>query len=47
MYITIDERDQRPLYQQIVDEIKGLIARGELAEGLLFHRCARSRRTWV
>ena len=33
MYITIDERDQRPLYQQIVDEIKGLIARGELAEG--------------
>ena len=33
MYITIDERDQRPIYQQIVDEIKGLIARGELAEG--------------
>jgi DNA-binding transcriptional regulator YhcF (GntR family) len=33
MYITIDERDQRPLYQQIVDEIKGLIARGELKEG--------------
>ena len=33
MYITIDERDQRPLYQQIVDEIKALIARGELLEG--------------
>ena len=33
MYITIDERDERPLYQQIVDEIKGLIARGELGEG--------------
>jgi len=33
MYITIDERDQRPLYQQIVDEIKALIARGELPEG--------------
>jgi GntR family transcriptional regulator len=33
MYITIDERDSRPLYQQIVDEIKSLIARGELLEG--------------
>ena len=33
MYITIDERDSRPLYQQLVDEIKNLIARGELAEG--------------
>lgn len=33
MYITIDERDKRPIYQQIVDEIKGLIARRELAEG--------------
>jgi GntR family transcriptional regulator len=33
MYITIDERDGRPLYQQIVDEIKGLIAKGELREG--------------
>ena len=32
MYITIDERDKRPIYQQVVDEIKGLIARGELAE---------------
>jgi GntR family transcriptional regulator len=33
MYITIDERDKRPLYQQVVDEIKSLIAGGELAEG--------------
>lgn len=33
MYITIDESDQRPIYQQIVDEIKAIIAAGELAEG--------------
>ena len=33
MYITVDERDSRPLYQQVVDEIKGLIAAGELPEG--------------
>ncbi len=33
MYITIDERDKRPIYQQVVDEIKALIARGELLEG--------------
>lgn len=33
MYITIDERDGRPLYQQLVDEIKTLIARGELPQG--------------
>lgn len=33
MYITIDERDRRPLYQQVVDEIKALIAGGELVEG--------------
>ncbi len=33
MYVTIDERDSRPLYQQLVDEIKTLIARGELAQG--------------
>jgi GntR family transcriptional regulator len=35
MYITVDERDSRPLYQQLVDEIKTLIARGELGEGTL------------
>jgi GntR family transcriptional regulator len=33
MYITIDEGDRRPLYQQVVDEIKKLIARGELPKG--------------
>ncbi len=33
MFITIDERDRRPLYQQVVDEIKSLIAAGELPEG--------------
>jgi GntR family transcriptional regulator len=33
MYITIDDRDRRPLYQQVVDEIKALIAGGELPEG--------------
>ena len=33
MYITIDERDGRPIYRQVVDEIKVLIARGELEEG--------------
>ena len=33
MYITIDESDKRPLYQQVVDEIKALIAHGELPEG--------------
>jgi len=33
VYITVDETDRRPLYQQVVDEIKALIARGELQEG--------------
>ena len=33
MYITIDETDSRPLYQQVVDEIKALIAVGGLPEG--------------
>ena len=33
MYITIDETDKRPFYRQVVDEIKALIARGELSEG--------------
>lgn len=33
MYITIDERDRRPLYRQVADEIKGLIAAGELLAG--------------
>jgi GntR family transcriptional regulator len=34
MYIVIDENDRRPIYQQVVDEIKALIARGELREGM-------------
>ena len=33
MYIVVDEEDRRPIYQQVVDEIKALIARGELREG--------------
>lgn len=33
MYITIDERDRRPIYQQVVDGIKALIARDELEQG--------------
>jgi len=33
MYITLDETDRRPFYRQVVDEIKALIARGELVEG--------------
>src|SRR5688572_13883715 len=35
MFVTVDERDTRPLYQQLVDEIKTLIARGELGQGTL------------
>ncbi len=34
MYITIDESDRRPIYRQVADEIKGLIARGGLREGM-------------
>lgn len=33
MIITIDESDSRPIYRQVADEIKGLIARGELVKG--------------
>jgi GntR family transcriptional regulator len=33
MYITIDEGDRRPIYQQVADEIKALIATGELPAG--------------
>lgn len=35
MFVTVDERDARPLYQQLVDEIKTLIARGELGAGTM------------
>ena len=33
MWITVDASDRRPIYEQVADEIKTLIARGELAEG--------------
>jgi len=34
MFLTIDANDKRPLYRQIVDGIKALIAGGELREGM-------------
>jgi GntR family transcriptional regulator len=34
MFITIDEKDRRPIYLQVVDEIKTLIAKGELTQGM-------------
>src|ERR1051326_2647771 len=34
MYITIDELDRRPIYRQVAEEIKALIARGSLSEGM-------------
>jgi GntR family transcriptional regulator len=33
MFITIDPKDKRPIYRQVGDEIKALIARGALGEG--------------
>ena len=33
MFLTIDTSDARPIYQQVADGIKELIARGKLAEG--------------
>jgi GntR family transcriptional regulator len=33
MFITINPDDPRPIYRQVVDAIKALIARGELIEG--------------
>lgn len=33
MFLTIDTSDARPIYQQVADGIKELIARGELKEG--------------
>ena len=33
MFITIDEADARPIYVQVAEEIRALIARGELSEG--------------
>jgi len=33
VFLTIDTTDSRPIYQQVADGIKELIARGKLAEG--------------
>ena len=33
MLITVDANDRRPIYRQVADELKALIARGELAPG--------------
>ena len=35
MYIVVDEGDRRPIYRQVADEIRALIARGELREGAM------------
>jgi GntR family transcriptional regulator len=34
MFLTVDVNDKRPLYQQIVDGVKALIAGGTLREGM-------------
>jgi len=33
MFITIDDNDRRPIYEQVADGIKSLIANGALKEG--------------
>jgi DNA-binding transcriptional regulator YhcF (GntR family) len=33
VFLTLDSNDRRPLYKQVVDGVKALIARGELQEG--------------
>ena len=34
MFLTLDADDKRPIYQQIADGIKALIARGDLRENM-------------
>jgi GntR family transcriptional regulator len=34
MFLTLDANDKRPIYQQIADGIKALIARGDLRQGM-------------
>jgi GntR family transcriptional regulator len=34
MFLTVDVDDKRPLYQQVIDGVKALIARGDLREGM-------------
>jgi GntR family transcriptional regulator len=33
MIVVVDENDPRPIYRQVADSIRGLIARGELVKG--------------
>jgi GntR family transcriptional regulator len=33
MFLTVDAAEKRPLYRQIIDGVKALIARGDLREG--------------
>ena len=33
MFVVVDENDRRPIYQQVAEGIRALIARGELREG--------------
>jgi GntR family transcriptional regulator len=35
MFIKLAPDDPRPMYQQVIDEIKALIARGDLPEGTI------------
>src|ERR1035441_2276935 len=34
MFLTLHDNDKRPIYQQITDGIKAMIARGDLREGM-------------
>jgi GntR family transcriptional regulator len=34
MFLTLQANDKRPIYQQITDGIKSLIAAGDLGEGM-------------
>jgi GntR family transcriptional regulator len=34
VYITIEADDRRPIYEQVADGVRALIARGELREGM-------------
>ena len=34
MFLTIDAKDKRPIYRQVADGIRGLVAQGDLREGM-------------
>jgi GntR family transcriptional regulator len=34
VFLTVDVDDERPLYKQVIDGVKALIARGDLREGM-------------